>query len=141
MLAKNQLPPTPLVNSLASRLIDLQGTPSMDTLASGEVGRALLQFYTNEAATISDVAARKPSAAPTPTPTPAVEPDVESMALYPTGGDLTAERANLILIDIHANDVVTDLCHACARNQANIAGAVYCQIHYCPCERLVKRLG
>lgn len=92
MVAAGQLPPTPLVNKLATRLLDLQGTPSMDTLAAGEVGPILQQFFANEAATFNEVAAQKQAAQATPTPTPSRRGPPQPM-------DLTPERAGSILSD------------------------------------------
>ncbi len=91
MVAAGQLPPTPLINKLATRLLDLQGTPSMDTLAASEVGPVLQQFFANEAATFNEVAAQKQAAQ--------AQPAAPSRRGPPQPMDLTPERAGTILSD------------------------------------------
>lgn len=77
MVSRGQLAPTPLVNSLATRILELQGTPSMDTLNSGALGSVLQQFFTNEAGAISDAALKKASVEPAaPVSRPKFQPSV-----------------------------------------------------------------
>jgi hypothetical protein len=99
MVSEGQLPPSVLVERLAARILDLQGTPSMDSLAQSDMGPALQQFFSNEAAAINEAARQKQGAAEpsgfqptdiTPQPTP-------DLSVYPTGEPLVPARAARIL--------------------------------------------
>jgi hypothetical protein len=82
MVSEGQLPPSVLVERLAARILDLQGTPSMDSLAQSDMGPALQQFFSNEAAAINEAARQKQGAA-------------EPSGFQPT--DITPQRASNIL--------------------------------------------
>lgn len=70
--------PEPLVNMLASKLLDASASGQLDAIAASDLGPVVQQFFTNEAATINELATNKapPASAAPVKAAPQITPDV-----------------------------------------------------------------